>query len=94
MNAKLMSYGVAAVVTIALLKMVFEFIVTITKKETPTNVARCLDAGAMVEMRNQVKKLWEIHDKYTEDGAPKWYFPYTLMNSILDELKEIKDKLP
>ena len=89
-----MSYGVAAVVTIALLKMIFEFIIAFLKKEGPVNTVKCSVSKEVVEILDLVKKLWEIHNKYNEDGAPKWYFPASALKGIQDELKKIKGDLP
>ena len=96
MNPKLMSYGIAAAVTITILKIVFDFVksMAVAKKEVPVNTVKCSGSKEVIEILGLVKKLWEIHNKYNEDGAPKWYFPASALKGIQDELKKIKDKLP
>lgn len=89
-----MSYGVAAVVTIALLKMIFEFIIAFVKKEGPVNTVKCSGSKEVVEILDLVRKLWEIHNKYNEDGAPKWYFPSSVLKDVMDEIKKLEEKLP
>jgi len=44
------------------------------------------------ETGDYTKRLWNIHDKYNEDGAPKWYFPASLsrvLQDILNQMQEI-----
>lgn len=40
-----------------------------------------------------VTKTWEIHDKYDDDGSPKWYLPKSKMNEISQQLNKILEEI-
>lgn len=33
------------------------------------------------EQKGQLKMLFDMHDSFNEDGAPKWFFPASLLTS-------------
>ena len=97
-DPKLLGLGVGAVVVLAILKMVFDFIKTFmnAKKEAPKEIQkslpRCSGSKEIVELLELTRKLWKIHDNYNEDGAPKWFFPGSTIKEILDTVKRIEAK--
>jgi len=42
----------------------------------------------LTDLKNDCKDLNDMHKQYTEDGAPKWYFPKR-MTDIMDKIESI-----
>ncbi len=101
-DPRLLSYGVAAVFTLTILKLVFEFVREIIKKSPDPNILPIIKTKCSDEMREDIAhiievsdKLWTIHAQYTENGAPKWFFPVSVrqdISKILDIVKRLEQK--
>jgi len=93
----LMQYGVAVVVIVVVLRLVLDFLVTWKTSSgknngisrlTPPVSDYCKKCDVRLErLTKQMDNLWDMHNKYNDDGSPKWYTPVTVLNSIHQDLQ-------
>lgn len=90
----LMQYGVAVVVIVVVLRLVLDFLLTWRNHKNgvvgiiPPMAEHCRRCDLRLEkLAKQMDNLWDMHNKYNDDGSPKWYIPITIMTSIHKDLE-------
>jgi len=90
--------GAPAVFVIILLKMILDFYGSFQRKKEQQNTEKsnCKLNEELIntfwEIKKTTDKLYEMHNKYDEDGLPIWYVKRSSseeMNKILKELSDI-----
>jgi exonuclease VII small subunit len=89
----LMQYGVAVVVIVVVLRLVLDFLLTWKNHKNgvtsilPPMAEHCRRCDSRLEkLAGQMNNLWDMHDKYNDDGSPKWYIPTTILKNIHKDL--------
>jgi hypothetical protein len=98
MNESLLQYGVAVVVIVVVLRLVLDFLLSLKQGRNGMGISspsmiipgvseHCRRCDARMDiMAKNLDKLWDIHDKYNEDGSPKWFVPQKLLSDIHADL--------
>ena len=102
-NPSFLEYGVAGALTLALLKIVFDFLkpILMAKREKPeaAEAPESLDVATLQTIKENsykilevVNKIYEMHDIKDEDGVYIWYVKKSVADSI-HKLGEAADQL-
>jgi len=63
-------------------KVAADIIDAIEKAVTPIAVEMGKIGDDLIDIKSTTKKTWDLHDKFDEDGRPRWYVPASLPSTL------------
>lgn len=89
MDTQSIETGGVIVLALGLLEVI-KILIARRRNEKEESAGEC-KAIFPIEQRDQLKNLYTLHNQFTDDGAPKWFVPTSLVKNQEEVVKILQN---